>query len=305
MNDPFDYVDLPALTRIPPSSTAGLLALTEALRRRTPKVESAGLEVAVDHLDATRGEIEAELVERRSPADPPAYGSAAGLDGGVDALWGVLRAFLEAWAGFRHAGLDPFIAKGGKLGEGLAANRARAERAAAVHEQVFRGEGLSFTRARYVAQSEVMATILEVNVQRELDGDIEELAAEGLAYSLAELQVSYQAMVADRLSPDEGKRLDELGFRLRRALGDYTWQVAALLNRKQPESLELVRHALAPVVALREQVMAERRRDAGEGEGAGEGAGEGEADELELSADALASLADELLAEADAEAEAG
>lgn len=260
MIDPFDQLDTQALTRIPLTDTSGLLALTEALRRLTPVVKNEALTDAVEFLDDTEAEVRAVLVAHHDTDDAPAYGTPQIFDGGLDALWVTQRNMLQAWSGFLHPGLDPFIEAGGPIAASLATNRERARRAARLHEQLFRGEGVRFTNLSYPQQSKIMGTILEVIAKHELGPQLDELGAEGLAGTLDHLQGHYRGMVADRLTPDE--RLEQLGrlrLRLHRALSEYALQVAALISRKRPETLELVVSALGPITALREQLARARR----------------------------------------------
>ena len=265
--DDFDRLDLSALTSIPPADTSSLLALTDALRRLTPEPATPGLSDASEHLDAIKLELELALTAREKREELAAYGTPTSLDAALDAAWAFLRDRVRSWAAFRHRGFDPIIAQDGPLADALAKLSARADEAAQLHELVFRDQGLSFTKARFAEQSEIMAAKLSVIADAELEGAVDQLGAPDLLFTLRELQRTYEQMVADRLTPkDLGKRIGDLRLRLHRALGDYAIQVAALLRRTKPETLELVARALSPVVALREQMLSRRSASAGAAE---------------------------------------
>jgi hypothetical protein len=257
MDTTFDTLDINTYSRLPHTTTASMLALARALLRRRPADSTEQVLLAGNDLHETMLEVEAAMLARRRSEVTPEYGSAAQFDAAVDGLWSALRARLLTLRAFEHPGLDPIIAReDDPLADLLRKNRRNSERAQAIVGQLFGDEGLRFINLPCIEQAEVMATILSLIDEADLDPEIDELFGGSILDVLRGCQDFYSDMVADRLGGDPLglAAMGELRRKLGRAIVQYNVAMFATLNRSKPSSVERVAHALKPVIVLRQHV---------------------------------------------------
>lgn len=252
----FDSVDINTYTKIPNTTMHSTMALGRALRLGTPEVYTEQIDIAAVDLDEVMSEVEEGMLDRRRQEIAPLYGASQLFDGGVDALWGVLRARMVALRGFEHPGLDPVVASGSPYGQQIEKNRRKSERAQELVEALFGDGGLRFTNLPFREQAEVMATLIALIDEKEIEEELDQLAGITVIGPLRGCQELYRQMVADRLSGETfgPTAMTKLRRRLSRAIVQYNIAVYALLNRKKPETLALVTTALKPVIVLRQRV---------------------------------------------------
>jgi hypothetical protein len=257
MDIAFDTLDINTYSRLPNTTTASLLALARALRRRQPVNSTEQVMLASKDLEENILEVEAVMLARRRREVAPEYGSATQFDAAVDALWSAMRTRLLALQAFEHPGLDPIINRADDpLADLLREYRGKSQRAQAIVVQLFGDEGLRFINLPFLEQAEVMATILSLIDEAELEPETDELTGVPIVDVLRGCQEFYRDMVADRLGGDDlgPAAMGELRRKLARAIVQYNVAIFATLNRTKPTSAELVAHALKPVVVLRQYV---------------------------------------------------
>lgn len=280
----FETFDPTPYQRVPIVTLQSTVVLAKALVDGKPLDATAAVNMRADKLHEGVGQAEDELTERRREHGDPDYGIPVVLDNGTDGLWGLCYRKLEAQQVYLHPAFDPFIAKPETaLGQSLAESRERAERAAAMHERLFGGEGLLFLKSSFRDQSEVTGSILRLIKADELADELSDLVGAALVQQLFGLQDHYEAMVIDQLkNPNTGlANLNKLRRRLARLIGQYNNAVLDMLDEDKPETLKVVMTALRPMLTLRELVAATNRKNGSELQdgGSSEGAMEQGTDE--------------------------
>lgn len=247
--------------RLPVVNTTATLALARALRELTPAEAPSGVLKKAKRLDEAISAGQQVLTELHREQDPPPYGVPIQFDGGVDGLWGAVHSGLWSWSAFEHPGLDPIVNEGGVLAATVLEGRARADRAHVLLEQLFGEQGLQPFRLPFHEQSERTAAMVRLIEEDELQAELEELVGSALVRTVIGVQPLYETMVLDRLSTpgDKLAGLREVQKQLRWRINNYNTAVLGMLDDDEPESLELVKGALQPIVALREHVATRGR----------------------------------------------
>lgn len=186
-----------------------------------------------------------------------------GLDVITDVMWGAFRDWLRSWSAFERVEFA-LITDGArpKTAKILAAGQDKARRARELHDQLFGTDGLAFTQRSYPEQAQSMASLLRLIDEDELGPSIEELVGPEILVALRRCQTLYEAMVDARMTRDDASSVDLSALRvsLIRAIARYTSAVISLVDEDDPDSLEMVRHALRPIEVTRARQARARTR---------------------------------------------
>jgi hypothetical protein len=257
--DPTSYQNLPRL-----SPNAALL-LARNLLARVPKPTTERVHDAAARLQADFDVLETAITKRQALASELTLEQEAELDEFVDSLWIDLHARLESWATFEHPGLR-VLASTGPATVDYGRYIDRAEQAREIMQRLFGAGGTSFVARGYREQAAAMGRILAAIDKYELADKIRTLVGPDLLPILRDAQARYTEMVRAR-----GDREQNLGISLRTLAAQMRWRinlyvvhVLSLLDRSKPQTLDVVRNALQPIVEFRRTMRVRDGSESGE-----------------------------------------
>jgi hypothetical protein len=261
--DDFDPTNYQTLPRLSPHAS---LTLARELLARVPTPASERVREATGRLQAEFESLEAAIAKRRGLASELTLEQEAELDEFVDALWVDLHTRLESWSTFERPGASVLASMSNSaIDYDRQADLARQARE--ITELLFGRGGTSFVARGYRQQAEAMGRILAAIDRFQLANTITTLVGPDLLAILRDAQVHYTAMVRAR-----GEREKNLGISLRELAGQMRWRinlyvvhVLSLLDRNKPDTLEIVRVSLRPILDFRQSM-----RVRGDGSDSGE-----------------------------------
>jgi hypothetical protein len=213
----------------PKSATAGVKRAAQQVRERSVTLQAVW-----------RGRQRAAGVEKRDP-------TRALADNRVDVAFGALRTRLDGYAAL-PADTHP-----------------RAARAAELIRVLF-PDGMEFLKLPWDAQWAACDEVVKRIDEDALAADIDELAGEAFLAEVRSAQAHYGDALGITKPEAPAEAADPLLDPLRellRAIGDYTLQVVASVDRDRPETIAAARVALHPMDRYRERAA---KRKAGKGQ---------------------------------------
>jgi hypothetical protein len=251
-------IDLSIYYPIPLLTTEGYISLLKAALMVAPVDPPAHVKEAMIALANAVTEAEGLLVARLD--ENFSTGLERSFDIMVDQVWIELRQRLEFAAIYKHEGAAKFTDEDRSKLE--FEDRLEEARIAAIMIERMFANGVDFLRTPYPQQATHMAARLDWVDTKKFDEALEELVGLKLTTLLRVCQQRYEVMVGERGSRDGKSVADfrELRNFLRRHLYAYCGAVGTLYKFGDAKSIEVVEHALRPILVAREHA---RRKAAG------------------------------------------
>jgi hypothetical protein len=173
------------------------------------------------------------------------------FDTATDRFWAATRQHLFYWMNYAHEGLDALDdEEQGKIA--LDVKRQKAELARELDKHLFGIDGLRFLSKPFNQQVTLMASRLTFVAASSKFIGYQELIGPDLLETLNVLQGRYEALVRERSGrEDEIAGLKLLRYKLQRHIALYASAVLGMLDEEKPETVEIVRTALRPMVTAR------------------------------------------------------
>lgn len=231
--DPSPYVRAPII------SVSSGITLAHALVSACPKSPDPKVKKACKYLKTVADKALVDLTERNKKLGVYIEEDSRVLDNEADRGWGGLRMRLQA------AGMI------------LENAPQAAKRAIALDTILFQGS-TEFLKAEYAVQSTRMSSILKQIDDDGLQPDIDKLAGPEYLVAIRDVQPRYETMVSERLRRDSatGQNLSETLRELQAAIVNYAGKVTGTVEHDDPESAELARAALLPILNHRDAATA-------------------------------------------------
>lgn len=249
---------------VPRTSGRRLLALARLLGKHKPKELSFEGEERAKLLQHGVVTLAQAYVERHRESSSLLAADETALDQFADYLWGIVDDRLAHWEAFGLPAASRLAQQ--KPGNfDYAARIDKAREAFALRRQLL-AEGLDFTRRPYAEQAEYMVTLWKVIEQDKLDARLNHLIGADFFEALRDVHDHYVAMVERRSSRAQGSavNLRELALALQKDIQNYVIALLAMIRDDDPDNVAMIRAALRPIDALREQLERERARTRGE-----------------------------------------
>lgn len=248
-----DYAILTGLARFRTMSVltlTGSISVGNALLQAMPDKLPVNAEAAAKLLAEAVSEAEEGLTNRLETKGDLALERAFDLL--VDRIWVLLRARLEFWHCYNHAGIA-LLSKEEQEEAEIDKNRKLAESAKELLDRLF-GDGIEFLKMSYPQQAAHMAARLRYIDSRGLGDDFKELVGQAPAVLVRVCQKRYDAMVAERTARDSAVNVDLRPLRTKLAWCAENYASALIgsvpLKKKNKEEwLEIVIKALQPMLA--------------------------------------------------------
>jgi hypothetical protein len=251
----------------PRGSVPRILSLTRLLLKYAPAQPSEDLGVRIGELREVSDTARAGVRMRYLEMGPSAAARLAALDSFIDGLERARYARIEHWREFRGAvveGLAEQQRRSGQAGEvdyvGLLEQAREAERIQAL---VF-AQGTAYTRLPVDEQAEHMRTVADVVEQEGIREGLDRFVGEVFNVVLDDARRRYDDLLEQRAEHQRGSQVDlrVLYSQLQAAIQGYLIALLSMLRADDPDNVAMIRRALRPVDALREQIAIERARAA-------------------------------------------
>lgn len=271
----------------PRGSVTRTLTLSRLLLKYVPKPPSPDVAVMAGRLQ-DQIETSATAVRARHREYGPSIAAAEqGLDNFVDTLERIRSERLEHWELFDHPTARLLAqeqrARGLKPGEFDYSDAVDLARASKRMRTLLYPTGLDPFRGSYYDQAEAIQTIRKI-IEEE-DGStelLEEVIGPRIGDAIDDAHARYQAMVELRIARTKGSEVDlrTVSLELQRAIQNYLIALLAMIRDEDDENVAMLRLALRPVDAVREQNNLERARGSADGAEAADGVDSEAIDEL-------------------------
>lgn len=247
---------------IPRTGGRRLLSLARLLVRHQPQQATPEVEQAGKHLAETVETVTQAFVERHREYGASVAAEEVELDAVMDALWYILRDRVQHWEVFDRPAVRRIAAIEPTDGFDFGACIEQAADAARVRSLLLE-QGLEFLRLSYAEQAEHMLTLWTMIEQEKLEPVLTELIGAEFFGALSAWRVRYDQMIERRTARAQGSAINlrALGLQLNRVIQIYVIALLAMIRDDDPENVELIRTALRPIDALREQLERERARN--------------------------------------------
>jgi hypothetical protein len=247
-----------ALDRItvPYLSLKILTRLGKTLLEDKPDPPNPVIEDAASKLELCLVEVDKALTARVREINPEIIAGEVEFDRATDTQWIWLRKLLEGFAlAFGHPGLAA-LPEELQTKANLPALRLKAERARKLHDRLFGAEGTNWAQKAYIEQVESMAALLRLIEEDGLGEELESIVGLDLPRLLDVCQVHYEHMVSERMIRSGSLHNDfqELRAKLRWKIDRYRNAVETLLDDEDPDSYELVDHALRSLILINQRM---------------------------------------------------
>ncbi|KIG14864.1 hypothetical protein DB30_06246 [Enhygromyxa salina] len=245
---------------VPRTTGRRQLALARLLHKRKPKHASPDLEQSAKVMGSAIKTITQAYVDRHIETSGSSPAEEAELDRVVDLLWVALYERLGHWEVFERDGVRRLAANQQPDGFDYASAADEAKLARVVRERLLGTSGVEFTRLSYLEQGEYMLTLWSVIEQGEYGEALSNWIGPDFYEALRDSQSHYEAMIEKRSARERGSsvNLRELGLDLQRTIQNYLIALLAMIRDDDPENIAMIRAALRPIDAVREQLERER-----------------------------------------------
>lgn len=252
---------------IPRTGGRRLLSLARLLARHqpphvTPEVAQAGKQLAETVETVTQA-----FVERHREYGASVAAEESEIDAVMDTLWYILRDRVQHWEVFRRPAVQRIAGLPALNGFDFGACVDQAAHATRVRALLL-DQGFDFLRLSYGEQAEHMLTLWTMIEQEKLEPVLIELIGDEFFGALSAWRVHYDRMIERRTARAQGSSINlrELALQLNRVIQIYVIALLAMVRDDDPENVEMIRKALRPIDALREQLERERMRNRAAGE---------------------------------------
>lgn len=238
-----------------------MLALGRLLLKHKPTPPSGDVEENAKLLTVEIDRVTQDYVARHREDNSAIAAEEAELDQFADHMWGIADARLGHWEVFERPAVARLAAKqtpGGPDYEGMI-ETARVARS--IREKLL-PEGLEFTRLAYPEQSEYMHTLWQIIEQDQLGEQLSVCVGAEFYDGLKDVQAHYGDMVDQQAARSSGSAINLRvnALELHRHIQNYTIALLAMIRDNDPANVEMMRKALRPIDAVREQLERIRAR---------------------------------------------
>lgn len=252
---------------VPTTKGRRLLALGRLLLKYLPESPSPDVEAAGKALQQEIVQVTQAYVDRHREDNTAIAAEEAELDQAADHLWNITDARLGHWEVFERPAIARLAAKQTPGGVDYEALIDKARQARSIRKQLV-PNGLEFTKLAYPEQSEYMHTLWQIIEQDQLGDPLSSCIGPEFYESLREAQTHYGDMVDQRAARAKGSSINlrAHALALHRCVQNYTIALLAMIRDEDPDNVAMLRKALRPIDAVREQAERARARSRGEPE---------------------------------------
>jgi hypothetical protein len=238
--EPFDSA---IYTRAPILSIGSAITLGRKLADACPKSMPPNVKKAAKKLKTTVEAAQDAWADRQRELGAVSEEDGRVIDQLADNLWSALRSRVQSYSVLP---VERFP---------------RSARAGELVTVLFGSDGLVFLKEPYPVQLSTMQTLVRRIDADGLQKEIDELAGPEFLQAIREVLPRYDAMVTALLKRDgaSGQNLLEHVRAIQRAIVEYATKLCATVDEDEPETADVAREVLRPLVTLREQAAPPRR----------------------------------------------
>ena len=261
-------IDLALYAKAPQFSVHRGISLAGVLLDYLPDPANEAVEYRAAQLREVRDEAREAVRVRHRELGPSVVARHVALDRLVDTLNQIRFERLGQWVALDCDALRDLAEQQRRTGEAgpvdWVALLDKARQAQHLSALLFPA-GIDYVRASFEEQDEHMQTVADLIAEDGCRPLLDALVDPELLAGLDVARAEYRQMVRDRLAHARGSAIDlrTIVARLQGAIQGYMIAVLSLLRDHDPASAAVVRRALRPVDAVREQFRLDRQREAG------------------------------------------